>query len=71
MFLELFSRDNFFLHYSSKKLLPLKSMHEHKLHKTVSQSKMQAIPLRLEAIFGHFKQSANKPSPSKKKFHQY
>ena len=44
----------------------MKSMQEHQLHKTVSPSKTQAIPLRLDAIFGHFKQSANKPSQGKK-----
>ena len=43
----------------------MKSIQEHlrQLLQTVSPSKMLAVPLCLDALFGHFKQSANKPSP--------
>ena len=46
------------------KRLPMKSIQEHlrQLLQTVSPSKMLAIPLCLDALFGHFKQSSNKPS---------
>ena len=47
------------------KLLLVKSIQEHlcQLHQTVSPSKMLAIPLCLDALFGHFKQGANKQNP--------
>ena len=37
--------------------------HLHQLLQTVSPPKMLAIPLCLDALFVHFKQSANKTSP--------
>ena len=64
MFLGLFSRDNVLLRHLSKKLIPMKSIQEHlrQLLQTVPTSKMLQVPLCMDALFEHFKQSANKPS---------
>ena len=44
----------------------MKRIQEHlrQLLQTVSPSKMLVIPLCSDALFGHFKQSWNKPSPN-------
>ena len=47
----------------------MKIIQEH-LRQTISQSKMLAIPLCLDALFGHFKQSANKHSLVKSRIPQ-
>ena len=65
MFLDLFSL-KLFTTLSNENLLPMKRIQKHlrQLLQTVSTSKMLGIHLCLDALFGHFKQSANKPSPT-------
>ena len=47
-----------------EKLIPIKSIQERlrQLLKTVPTSKMLQVSLCLDALFEHFKQSANKPT---------